>query len=100
MRTRARSIKEFDAAIAAEIRAEIGRQRSVQSVIALEAFGRPQQWLNRRLNGEVAFTAAEVLTIAEWLGVDAIDWIKTAKGTDPPRPTNPCLSRGDVIDMR
>lgn len=64
-----------DAALAAEIRADISRQRKKQAQIAVEIFGRPPQWLSRRLNGEVPLTPAEMLTLGDHLDVNVIKWL-------------------------
>lgn len=69
-----------DLTIAAEIRAEIARQRLKMSKIAIENFGRPPQWLSRRLLGEVPLTPAEMLTLGDILCVDVVKWLIAAKG--------------------
>lgn len=68
-----------DVIIAAEIRAEIARQRIVQAKIAIEVFKRPPQWLSRRLSGEVPLTGSEILTLGDFLGVDVVTWLNATK---------------------
>jgi hypothetical protein len=70
-----------DLAIAGEVRADIARLRLVQGRIAAEAFNKPQQWLNRRLNGEVAFTASELLTLGDYMDIDVVKWLSDSRGT-------------------
>lgn len=54
-----------------------------QERIAYEVFGHNQQWLSRRLVGDVAFTPAELLTVGDWLGSDVLDWLEQVKGNYP-----------------
>ena len=51
------------------VRAELARQRITDDVIA-HAMHQNQQWFNRRKNGAVAFSGAELALIADYLGVD------------------------------
>jgi len=54
--------------VAAEVRAEMGRQKLSQMGLAA-ALGASQAWLSRRLNGTVAFATDELERVAEVLGV-------------------------------
>lgn len=70
-RPRLRLVLDTDHAqrhIAAEVRAELARQQVTDSMIA-EAMGQNQQWFNRRKNGDVPFSAAELAFVATYLGV-------------------------------
>lgn len=53
---------------AAEVRAEMARQRISQSALA-EQLGRTQQYVSRRIVGEVPFDVADLEKIAEFFGV-------------------------------
>lgn len=53
---------------AAEVRAEMGRQRMTQAALG-ELLGRSQPYVWRRLAGEVPFDLAELELIATKLGV-------------------------------
>jgi transcriptional regulator with XRE-family HTH domain len=53
---------------AAEIRAEMARQRKTQADLA-EVLGLSQMAVSRRLNAEVDTSLDEIADIAEWLGV-------------------------------
>jgi len=72
-------IKARNARILAEARAEIARQRIQQSVIAEECFGKPQQWLGRRLTGASDMTPAELLMLADYLKVDIVPWLAAGR---------------------
>jgi transcriptional regulator with XRE-family HTH domain len=56
------------ASVAAEVRAELARQRRTQRDLA-EAIGLSQQAASRRLCGEVPFDIAELAKVAKLLGV-------------------------------
>lgn len=76
-----------DRAIAEEARAEIARQKPrtkvSQKEIAFAVFGESQQWLSRRLNGEVAFSPGEIIALADYLKVDVNKFLGAGKGTPP-----------------
>lgn len=55
-------------AVAAEVRAEMARQRVSQQPIA-DALGMSRQALSRRLVGEIPFDVSELEQIANFLGV-------------------------------
>ncbi len=61
--------REVAARIAAEVRAELARQRKTQGDLAT-ALGLTPHTIGRRLSGDVPFSAAEVAVAAKWLGVD------------------------------
>lgn len=46
----------------------MARQQRTQTAMA-RGIGRNQQWLSRRLTGQIAFDVADLIAIAEWLGV-------------------------------
>jgi transcriptional regulator with XRE-family HTH domain len=48
--------------------------RLTQSELA-EELGRTQQWVNRRMTGEVAWTAAELVMVADILNVSVSDLV-------------------------
>jgi transcriptional regulator with XRE-family HTH domain len=60
----------FPESVAAEVRAQMGRQRISQAKLA-EALGRSQPYVYRRLkdDAEYSFDVAELTKIAEVLGV-------------------------------
>jgi energy-converting hydrogenase Eha subunit A len=65
------SVRVSDAlplAVAAEVRAEMARQRVSQQPIA-DALGISRQALSRRMTGEIPFDVAELESIAGFLGV-------------------------------
>lgn len=66
------------ASVAAEVRAELARQRRPQRELA-EAIGLSQQAASRRLCGEVPFDIAELAKVAELLGVP-IEHFLAARG--------------------
>jgi transcriptional regulator with XRE-family HTH domain len=61
--------EEAGEAVAAEIRAELARQRRTQSALA-DRLGVSHAWVSRRLSGEVPLTIADVAQIAAGLGVE------------------------------
>ena len=56
--------------IAGNVRAEVARRRVSQAAIA-EHLGLSQPGVSRRLRGVTAFSAAELVAVAELLGVTA-----------------------------
>jgi transcriptional regulator with XRE-family HTH domain len=56
------------ASVAAEVRAELARQRMSQQLLAAK-LGVSQQWVSRRIAGTVAFDVNELARIAGLLGV-------------------------------
>jgi len=59
---------ELTMAVAAEVRAEMARQRVSQVALA-ERLGWIQQRLSRRMTGEVPFAVPELSAVADELGV-------------------------------
>jgi transcriptional regulator with XRE-family HTH domain len=57
--------------VAAEIRSHMGRRNVRQRHLA-DALGRNQQWLSRRLTGEVAFDIDDLEAIGNVLNVDPV----------------------------
>lgn len=76
------------ASVAAEVRAEMGRQRVSQRRIA-EVIGLSQQAVSRRLSGEVPFDVAELGRIAAELGVLADVFLRNSTPPGTPRPSTP-----------
>lgn len=66
-------------AIAAEIRAQMGRRNIRQRHLA-DALGRHQQWLSRRLNGEVTFSIDDLEAICLVLNISVRELVV---GIDP-----------------
>lgn len=60
---------EYAEAVAAEVRAEMGRQRKAQADLA-RALDITIPTAARRLRGEVPFDVIELAVVADWLGVD------------------------------
>lgn len=56
-------------AAAAEVRAEMGRQRKTASDLA-SVLGTTVRTASRRMNGEVEFSVTDLVVIAAWLEVD------------------------------
>lgn len=54
--------------VASEVRAELARQRLTQQDLA-DRIGEGQWWVSRRLTGTVPFAVAELVRVAEALGV-------------------------------
>jgi cyanate lyase len=65
---------------AAEVRAELARQRKTQSALA-EALGRSEAYVTRRLTGEVAFNLEEIESVAGFLGVPTSRFLERAACT-------------------
>lgn len=69
--------RPLDATVAANVRAEVARQRLRQGALAVR-LGRAPSWLSRRLSGDVAFRLDELEAIADVLGVPVIDLLGVA----------------------
>lgn len=63
--------------VAAEVRAELGRQRKSGSELAA-ALGMAQSTVSRRLLGEVPFDVDELHRIADYLGVPVSQFLGVA----------------------
>ncbi|MPY99040.1 MAG: helix-turn-helix domain-containing protein [Actinophytocola sp.] len=59
---------DADRLVAAEIRAQLARQRVTQTVLA-DQLGVSRAWLSRRLSGDTPLSVGDVATIADTLGV-------------------------------
>lgn len=59
---------EYAQAVAAEVRAEMGRQRKTQAELA-KTLDITAATAARRLDGSVPFDVLELLTVARWLSV-------------------------------
>lgn len=68
--------KPLNATIAAEVRAEVARQSLTQQQLA-DRLGEQQWWVSRRLTGLVPFEAAELVRVAEALGVPVTQFLPT-----------------------
>jgi transcriptional regulator with XRE-family HTH domain len=66
--------------VAAELRAEMARQRKTGVGLA-SLLKCSQQSASRRLNGEVPIDFDELAKIADWLGISAPDLIARAQGS-------------------
>lgn len=66
----------IDERIAAEVRAELARQRKTQRDIA-DVLGLPQSAVWLRLNGDRSFRAEELVRIADALGVPVATFLPT-----------------------
>lgn len=62
--------------VTAEIRAELGRQRRRQGVLAAP-LGISEQQVSKRLSGEVAFNVPELEIVADVLGVPVLRFFPT-----------------------
>ena len=64
-------------AVAAEVRAEVARQALTQQQLA-DRLGEGQWWVSRRLTGDVAWEIADLMRVAEALGVQVTQFIPAA----------------------
>lgn len=80
-------VAQLNQALAAEVRAEIARQK-LQVVKLAPKASMTRDELNSRVNGRVAFTASDLKNVAEAMGVDPALIIKRAEETfNPACPT-------------
>ena len=63
-------------AVAAEVRAEVARQALTQQQVA-DRIGERQYWVSRRLTGEVQWEVADLVRVADALGVPITQFIPT-----------------------
>lgn len=70
--TATRTITDYRAAVAAEVRAELARQQVHQSTVA-RALGLSEMAVSRRTTGKTSFSVEELATVAAVLGVDVRD---------------------------
>lgn len=63
--------------IAANIRAELGRQNKTRAALARE-MGVTEMWLSRRVNAQTPFTVDDLATIAAALDVTLADLLPEA----------------------
>ncbi len=63
--------------IAANIRAELGRQNKTRAALARE-MGVTEMWLSRRVNAQTPFTVDDLATIAAALDVPMADLLPEA----------------------
>src|SRR6266576_158045 len=63
-----------DQLIAAEVRAEMARQHVTQTELAREVFGMLPHFIQPRCAGAVPFSAVELLKVADYLGVDVVQF--------------------------
>lgn len=68
---------DLAARVAAEVRAEMARQRVTQETMA-ESLGWSQQKFSRRVTAEIAFDVAELERVAEILGVPLARFLEVA----------------------
>lgn len=80
-------VTQLNQAVAAEVRAEIARQK-LQVVKLAPKASMTRDELNSRVNGRVAFTASDLKNVAEAMGIDPALIIKRAEETfNPACPT-------------
>ena len=80
-------VAQLNQAVAAEVRAEIARQK-LQVVKLAPKASMTRDELNSRVNGRVAFTASDLKNVAEAMGIDPALIIKRAEETfNPACPT-------------
>lgn len=65
----------LDELVSREIRAEMGRQRIIQSTLA-EAMGVTDNWVSRRLRDETPITVKDLEKFAAALGVSVMDLLQ------------------------
>lgn len=68
----------MDGLIAGEIRAELAR-RKIQVKTLSEQVGMAREVLSNRVNGHVPFTAAELVKVANAIGVSAVELMGRAE---------------------
>lgn len=68
---------DYVQAVAAEVRAEMGRQRKTQAELA-KTLDITAATAARRLDGSVPFDVLELLTVARWLGVSTEQLLPSA----------------------
>lgn len=71
--------------IAAEVRAEIARQRKTVQGLAV-VLGSSQSTASRRYLGEVPFDMCEMFDVADWLGVTVTEFDRRARETATHQP--------------
>ena len=76
-------VAQLNQAVAAEVRAEIARQK-LQVVKLAPKASMTRDELNSRVNGRVAFTATDLKNVAEAMGIDPALIIKRAEETFNP----------------
>ena len=75
-----------DELIAAEVRAELARQRISQKQLAFDVFGTYPQFVHARVTGKVPFGAWELVRVANYLRVDVVQFLNAAKLSGPDLP--------------
>ena len=73
-------------AIAAELRAEKGRQRLSQRALA-DLIGRDQSYVSKRLNGQASLTLDEYVTLCQALGCRPDEMLRRVLADRDVRPT-------------
>lgn len=87
MKLNPNGVAQLNQAVAAEVRAEIARQK-LQVVKLAPKASMTRDELNSRVNGRVAFTATDLKNVAEAMGIDPALIIKRAEETfNPACPT-------------
>lgn len=76
-------IQTMDRLIAEEVRVEMSRQRIKQTEIARNVFGKRPQWFQVRVSGEVPMTSAELLKVADYLGVSVVKFLSAVHPIEP-----------------
>ena len=86
--------------IASEVRAEMARRRVVDAEIA-HHLGQNQQWFSRRKLGYVPFDAAELVLIADYLGVPVTQLLGlVARSSESGNEEGPRSERNEGLDVR
>ena len=75
-------VSSYSQAVAAEVRAEVARQRRSQGDLAAK-MGWKQPYISRRLVGEVAFDIDELARLADELGVPLEQFTRVTEGATP-----------------
>lgn len=103
------SVQQARERVAAEVRAEMARQRVSQASVRM-ALGLSQSAMSRRITGELAFDVGELTAIARLLGRPVTYFFPDEASAPPPnspapevnptevtRRNNPCYSHDRVI---
>lgn len=64
--------------VAYQVRFQLKRQKRSQAWLARE-FGKPRDWMSRRVRGDVAFDVEEIQKVAEILGIEVACFFPPAR---------------------
>lgn len=85
------SVDEHEQRVAAEVRAEIARQRITEDQLAV-VFAQHQTWVSRRKTGKVPWSAGQLVVLADYMGVPVEQFFRAGPGSGPATSSG-CSSR-------